>query len=155
LARPVASWIFFPGRLKQLVGNAHLDVIGLAGEHRQRFVLRLPAEPSDRAVVAAAVRVPSDAEGSSLLGGRSILREDLAVWDSVDQSYAEHRCGNTEGEIALGELSGEIGLRQRALWNGRIVINTANRPESMNPTIARAVSAVPETHFPDRAVLLF
>src|SRR5262245_60017923 len=30
--------------LEQLVGDAHLDVVGLAGEEQQRLVLRLPAE---------------------------------------------------------------------------------------------------------------
>ena len=38
-----------------LVGDALLDVVGLAGEHQQRLVLRLPAEAGDRAVVTAAV----------------------------------------------------------------------------------------------------
>ena len=42
--------------LEQLVGDAHLDVVGLAGEEQQRLVLSLPAEAGDRAVVAVAVR---------------------------------------------------------------------------------------------------
>jgi hypothetical protein len=31
--------------LEQLVGDPHLDVVGLAGEEQQRLVLRLPPEP--------------------------------------------------------------------------------------------------------------
>ena len=46
--------------LEQLVGDAHFDVVGLAGEHQQRLVLRLPAEPRDRAVVAVVVGLPGD-----------------------------------------------------------------------------------------------
>ena len=44
--------------LEQLVGDAHLDVVGLAREQQQRLVLRLPAEARDRAVVAVAVDLP-------------------------------------------------------------------------------------------------
>ena len=40
--------------LEQLVGDAHLDVVGLAREQQQRLVLRLPAEARDGAVVAVA-----------------------------------------------------------------------------------------------------
>ena len=47
---------------EDLVGHALLDVVGLAGEDQQRLVLRLPAEPGDRAVVAAVVEPPGDAE---------------------------------------------------------------------------------------------
>ncbi len=56
LQRSVADWVLFRSLWKQLVGNAHFDVVGFAGEHRQRFVLRLPAEARDGAVVPAAVR---------------------------------------------------------------------------------------------------
>ena len=35
--------------------DAHLDVVGLAGEQQQRLVLRLPAEAGDGAVVAVVV----------------------------------------------------------------------------------------------------
>ena len=45
---------------EQLVGDAHLDVVGLAGEQQQRLVLRLPAEPRDRAVVAVVVGLAAD-----------------------------------------------------------------------------------------------
>jgi len=38
-------------RLEQLIGDAYLDVVGLAGKHQQRLVLRLPSKAADRAVV--------------------------------------------------------------------------------------------------------
>ena len=41
-----------------LVGDPHLDVVGLGGEDEQRLVLGLPAEPRDRAVVAVPVDRP-------------------------------------------------------------------------------------------------
>jgi hypothetical protein len=46
--------------LKQLVADAHFDVVGLAREEEQRLVLRLPAKPGDGAVVAVAVRLSAD-----------------------------------------------------------------------------------------------
>src|SRR6185503_17025132 len=42
---------------EQLVADALLDVVGLAGEHQEGLVLRLPAEPRDGPVVAVAVGV--------------------------------------------------------------------------------------------------
>src|SRR5579863_1715323 len=42
---------------EKLVGDAHLNVVSLAGEQEKGFVLSLPAKPRDGAVVAAAVHV--------------------------------------------------------------------------------------------------
>ena len=39
------------------VGDALLDVVGLAGENQQRLVLRLPAEARNRPVVGADVHI--------------------------------------------------------------------------------------------------
>ncbi len=49
------------------MGHALLDVVGLPGKYQQRFVLRLPAKPRDRTVIAGAVftsaaRSPDDAQ---------------------------------------------------------------------------------------------
>ena len=58
----VAGRCFVPCGREHVVGDAHLDVVGLAGEDGQRFVLRLPAEAGDGAVIAAPVRHPADPE---------------------------------------------------------------------------------------------
>jgi hypothetical protein len=47
---------------ERFVGDAHLDVIRLAGEDQERRVLSLPAEFADAPVVAVPVQPPADAE---------------------------------------------------------------------------------------------
>ena len=44
--------------LERLVGDAHLDVVGLTREDQQGLVLGLPAEPGDRSIVAVAIARP-------------------------------------------------------------------------------------------------
>src|SRR5712691_8953654 len=46
-----------PLRLKELVGDTHLDVVRLAGEQQERLVLGLPAKTGDRTVIAIVVRL--------------------------------------------------------------------------------------------------
>ena len=50
--------------LKEFVGDAHLDVVGFAGENLERFILSFPAETSDGAVVAAVVGMTGNAESA-------------------------------------------------------------------------------------------
>ena len=65
--------------LEQLVGDAHLDVVGLAGEQQQRLVLRLPAEARDGAVIAVAVRLTRDgAAGQDDVGPAADAQRALA-----------------------------------------------------------------------------
>ena len=47
---------------EQQVGDTHLHVVGFAGKDVQRFVLRLPAETADGAIVAIAIESAGDAE---------------------------------------------------------------------------------------------
>src|SRR5258708_7528875 len=56
--------IFFALIRKIVIGYAHLHVVRLAREDLERFVLRLPSEPRDGAVVAVRVQVSLDAEES-------------------------------------------------------------------------------------------
>jgi hypothetical protein len=66
LLGPIAVRILFGRGWEELVADPHLDVVGLAGEHSQRLVLRLPAKAGDCPVIAAAVRVTGDAQGRTL-----------------------------------------------------------------------------------------
>ena len=43
---------------ERFIRHSLLDVISFAGKDHQRLVLRLPAEASDRAVVAAGIEMP-------------------------------------------------------------------------------------------------
>jgi len=47
--------------LEELVGDAHFHVVGFAGEQQQRFVLRLPTEPRDRAVISVVIETSGNA----------------------------------------------------------------------------------------------
>src|SRR5207245_10958949 len=59
-SRELARRLFLALLLKQLVADPNLDVVRLAGGEKQGFVLRLPAEARDRAVVAVVVRTACD-----------------------------------------------------------------------------------------------
>ena len=52
------QWAFLG---EYFIAHAHLHVIGFAGEDHQRFILGLPAETRDRAVVAVAIESARDA----------------------------------------------------------------------------------------------
>src|SRR6516162_294649 len=88
---PVAIRVLFFGLRKQFVGNAHLDIVGLTCEHRDRFVLCLPAEAGDGTVIAAAVGMARNAEFSALVFRRILMREDFAILNRVDQTQPAHR----------------------------------------------------------------
>src|SRR6185369_6606810 len=64
---------------EELVGDALLHVVGLAGEHQQGLVLRLPAEARDRAVVSRSVLAAGDPERRLLRGVGALVREDDVV----------------------------------------------------------------------------
>src|SRR5215472_5764988 len=77
----------FLGRLrKHVVCHAHLDVVGFAGENRDRLVLRLPAESRDRAVIPAAIGNARDAELRAYCSRRRMTTEDLAVLNAVNDA---------------------------------------------------------------------
>ena len=54
--------IEIPLGLEELVRDALLDVVGLAGEQQQRDVLRLPAVTGDPAIVGIRVEMPGNSE---------------------------------------------------------------------------------------------
>ena len=95
----VAIGVFFGGGRKQLVGDPHFDVVGLGRKHRERLVLRLPAEPRDGAVIAAAVRMAGDTERCALARGGIEVAQNLPILNRIDQAQARHLqagCGTTD-----------------------------------------------------------
>jgi hypothetical protein len=106
--------------LERLAGDAHLHVVGLAREDEQRFVLRLPAEPGDRAVVAAPIDAPADTEIplGERVGGQ--VGHDRAVADLLDEAGAEDGCGNPEDDVVVPDLSLEVLLRDGAAGRLRV-----------------------------------
>ena len=89
--------------LENLVGNAHLDVVGLTREQLQGFVLGLPAEAGNGAVIAVVVERAADAEAIVGLGG--LVLEERRIIDVFQQSGAEHGGRNTENDV-IGLLGG-------------------------------------------------
>src|SRR5262249_3074716 len=65
----LAARVLFRGGWKSFVGNPHLHVVSLARKNSDRFVLGLPPEARNRAVVAAAIGMAIDAKGGAHAGG--------------------------------------------------------------------------------------
>jgi hypothetical protein len=98
----------------RLVGNSHFDVIGLGRKHRDRLVLRFPAEPCDGAVIAAAVWTTADAQRRALRRRGVETVENFPILDGIDQAQSKHLQRDSEGQISGGQLAGKIGLRDGA-----------------------------------------
>src|SRR5262245_30032861 len=153
LLRALAARILFLGRRKGFVGNPHLHVVSLTRKNGDRFVLGLPPEARDGAVVAAAIGMAFDAELGAPPGGGFMLRQNFAVLDGLNQTQAQHLQRNAESQIARFELSVEIGLGEGAVGNRWIVRTPAHRPELMHTAISRAVGVELEAHFSNGAEL--
>src|SRR5262249_48993841 len=147
---------------EELVANALLDVVRLAGEEQQRFVLGLPAEARDRPVVAASVRIAGgqeplrpaeNAERSLRRGVGRLVGHDGGVRDRFDQAQCERRRGNAEDQVGAGHLSSEVLLLDRA---GRgvagLVDATTDDEERVDAAIAGAVGLELEARFAHGAI---
>src|SRR5450755_4409762 len=55
--------VYQVAKIEDEVGNSHFHGVGFGGEEKQRFVLRLPPEASNGAVVSIAVQLARNAEG--------------------------------------------------------------------------------------------
>src|SRR5215813_10380379 len=151
----LAAGILFRRGRKSFVRDPHLDVVGLAGKDGDRFVLCLPTETRDRAVVATAVRMTRDPEPCPLRGCSLMVCQNLAILDRFNQAEPQHLQRNAERQIARRELRCEIRLSESAVGNGWIVCASAHRPELMHPAVTSAVGLEFESHFTDGSVLLF
>src|SRR5271170_7177407 len=123
---------------EQLVGHAHFDVVGFAGEYFERFVLSLPAETSDRAVVAAVVGMAGNAELLFETGVGGHIGEDGGIGDIFDEAGAEDGSGDAEDEVAELIRLLEVGLGQDA---ARGVLATGDGEKVVNSAIRSAGEA--------------
>src|SRR5262245_43554208 len=127
--------------------------VSLTRKNGDRFVLGLPPEACDGAVVAAAIGMAFDAKLGPPPRGGFMLRQNFAVLNRLDQTQSQHLQRNAKSQIAGFELRVEIGLGKSAVGNRWIVRTPAHRPELMHTAISRAVGVELETHFPDGAEL--
>src|SRR5262249_14688408 len=77
------------GLREELGGDPHFGVVSLTGKHGDRFVLGLPAETRDGAVVSAAVGNAQNAELFAELRGSSMTTEDLTVLNAIQHAQSE------------------------------------------------------------------
>src|SRR5207247_1672207 len=129
---------------------------------QERLILRLPAEPRDRPVVAVIVRLPGDPDPvwpaddpeRGLDGGvRALIGDDCGVGDLLDQPGAEHRGGNAKDHVVVGELPLEVRLPDRAAAGvgvGRALVAAADHEEPMDAAVRRAVGLALEPRLPYR-----
>src|SRR6267378_6354020 len=160
--RELAARSFIPLGLKQLVGDALLDVVRFAGEEEQRFVLRLPPKTRDRAVIAVVVayardraagsveiRVAPDSQRALLTAVARHVGEDRAVRNLLDQARAEYRRGDPEDHVVVRELRREVRLRERAARRAR---PTCDGEESVHAAVRRSVGIPHEPRLAYRPV---
>ena len=139
--------------LEQIVGDPLLDVVGLAREDQERLVLRLPAEPCDRLVVAVMVRATRDAERRLHEGVRVAVGEDRTVGNLLDQPSAKHRCRDSKDDVVGRDLGVEILLLDRAPAGvGRPVVPAADHEQRVDSAVAGAGGRVLEPGLPHRPV---
>ena len=133
---------------EEFVADALLDAVGLAGEHQQRLVLRLPAEPRDGLGVAVVVEPAADPEGRPPRGGGGEVRPQGGVRGELDQAQAEQRRRDAEGEVAARELPGEVELRDRGAGRVRPALD---REEVRDAAVGQSREGVGDlAHLADR-----
>src|SRR5215471_9388210 len=81
-----ARWSLVRGLGKKVIRHAHFHVVGLAGKDRDGFVLRLPTEARDGAVVAAAIRNSLDAKLIADHSGCVVPTEDFTILNAVEDA---------------------------------------------------------------------
>ena len=113
IPEPLAGRGLVPLLGKDQVGNAHFDVVGLGGEQQQRFVLGLPAEARDGAVIAAAIRVSRHAEQPLGEGVGAGVGEDRGIGNRLDQTRAQQRSRDAIHDVGVSALTGESIPRRR------------------------------------------
>src|SRR5439155_9990647 len=143
---------------KQLVGYAHLHVVGFAGKYLQGLVLCLPAKPGDGAIVSAGVgtsagaksiRTTADSEIALAVGVRTHLREDGRLRNRLDQAAAKYWSRNAEDEVSTVRGSLKVRLRKVATLG---VAAPGNREQGMHSTVrgpqVRPIGKTRLTHRP-------
>src|SRR5262249_52625943 len=146
--RELAVAVLLALLLERLVADTHLDVVGLAREDHQRLVLGLPAEPGDRAVVAAAIDPSADAEPALRERIVAEVVRDRDVGDVLDQAGAEYRGRNPEDDVVVPDLSFEVLLLDVAI--GGLCV-PGDDEEGMQAAVAAAVRVELEAGLANRA----
>src|SRR5258706_10006658 len=149
---------------EELVGDPHLDVVGLAGEYEKRLVLRFPAEAGDRPIVCAAVcraaddrvRVTGDAQ-PRLHGGVGLhILQDRRVGDRLDEPSAKHGRRNAENDVAISALAGDWISSWSKIWlddvAARRLSASSDDEEVVHAAVGRSVGIPLEAGFTDRAI---
>ena len=143
----LAVRIAFALVLEEIVGDAHFDVVGFAGEQQQRLVLRLPAESRDRGVVSIDIEVSGNTQRSLLLGIGRQRRLKRAVRDVLHQAKSVHRCGYPKYNVVAGNLGRKIGLLDVA---ARCIRPSRDHEQTMHAAIRRAVRIAHEARLANR-----
>ena len=151
--RILAGWIVVALVLEEFVADPHLDIIRLAGEHQQRRVLRLPAEPGNGAGIGAPVWMTADAH----LALRSLICrkicENCAVRNRFDQTGAKDRSRNAKRYIVICELRIEIILNRSAIRCVAAAIDAAADDEQrVHATVRTPIRKLLETGFDNGTV---
>src|SRR5262249_35143478 len=139
--------------------DAHLHVVGFAGEDGDRLVLCLPAETGNGAIVAAAIGDAQDAEFLAKRRGGVVAAQDFAVLNPVEDSQAKRLQGDAEANIAVRELGLEVGGRQDlsgagvGLAGGENVGPAYDGEKLMDAAVRSSVRLLREPNFADRAKL--
>jgi hypothetical protein len=96
--------------IEDFVSDAHFDVVSLGGEEHQGLVLRLPAEPSDGAIVCVGVGSAEDAQHLLLLLVAVEIGEKRRVRNGFDQPAAIQRRRDSKHEIVFLRRPREVVL---------------------------------------------
>src|SRR5258708_39227603 len=96
------------------VGHALFHVIGFARKDLKRFVLGLPAEASNGAIVAGGIEPSADPERAPLRGGGRQVGLQRSVRRILYQPEAEDWSRDSEDHVAGGKLLSEVRLCQVA-----------------------------------------
>src|SRR5580698_5768948 len=99
---------------EKLVGYSHLDVVGFAGKHLDRFVLRFPAEPGNGSIVPADIGMACNPETLFESSVRGHVGVEGGFGYVLNQTCSKHGRGNAEDEIFQLLHLLEVGLRHVA-----------------------------------------
>ena len=91
-----ASWAFINSLGKQVVGDAHFHVVGFPRKYHDRFILGLPAEARDSAVVAAAIGNAVNAELVANFLRCVVACEDFTILDAIEYPKTKQLQWNAE-----------------------------------------------------------
>jgi hypothetical protein len=155
-----AGRAFVSGLRKQIVGDAHFDVVGFTGENHDRFVLGFPAEARDRAIVAAAVGHAMNAERCTNFRRSHVTLEDFAILNTIENSQTEQLQGNAKARIAVPELRFKIswgqslGCASVRLTGRENVRATDESEELMDAAVRTSIGFLGKAHFANRPELL-